>query len=71
MFMALVGLFSTASLHQLNAAKNVLVGVANAVAMAIFVVVAPVRWPMAAALGIGGIVGGAIGVRLARRVPAL
>jgi uncharacterized membrane protein YfcA len=70
MFMALVGLVSTATLHQLNAAKNVLVGVANAVATAIFVVVAPVRWPMAAALAIGGVLGGAVGVRLARRVPA-
>ena len=37
LFLALVGLVSVASLHELNAAKNVLVGVANAVATVIFV----------------------------------
>jgi uncharacterized protein len=70
LFLALVGLVSLASLHELNAAKNVLVGAANAVATAIFVVVAPVRWPMAAALAVGSIVGGAVGTQLVRRVPA-
>jgi uncharacterized membrane protein YfcA len=68
LFLALVGLFSTATLHELNASKNVLVGVANAVATAIFVAVAPVRWPMAAALAIGALVGGAVGTQLVRRV---
>jgi uncharacterized protein len=70
LFLALVGLVSVASLHELNAAKNVLVGLANVVASAIFVVVAPVRWPMAAALAVGSIVGGAVGTQLVRRVPA-
>jgi len=70
LFLALVGLVSTATLHELNAAKNVLVGVANAVATAIFVAVAPVRWPMAAALAVGSLIGGAVGTRLVRRVPA-
>jgi uncharacterized membrane protein YfcA len=70
LFLALVGLVSLASLHELNAAKNVLVGAANAVATAIFVVVAPVRWPMAAALAVGSMVGGAVGTQLVRRVPA-
>jgi uncharacterized membrane protein YfcA len=70
LFLALVGLVSLATLHELNAAKNVLVGAANAVATAIFVVVAPVRWPMAAALAVGSIVGGAVGTQLVRRVPA-
>jgi uncharacterized membrane protein YfcA len=70
LFLALVGLVSTATLHQLNASKNVLVGAANAVATVIFAVVAPVRWPMAAALAIGSLVGGGIGTQLVRRVPA-
>jgi uncharacterized membrane protein YfcA len=70
MFLALVGLVSTATLHELNAAKNVLIGVANAVAMVIFVVVAPIRWPMAAALALGSVVGGVVGTQLVRRVPA-
>ena len=70
LFLALVGLVSTATLHELNASKNVLVGVANAVATVIFVAVAPVRWPMAAALAIGSLIGGANGTQLVRRVPA-
>ena len=70
LFLALVGLVSMATLHELNAAKNVLVGAANAIATAIFIAVAPVRWPMAAALAIGSLVGGAIGTQLVRRVPA-
>jgi uncharacterized membrane protein YfcA len=70
LFLALVGLVSTATLHQLNASKNVLVGAANAVATVIFAAVAPVRWPMAAALAIGSLIGGGIGTQLVRRVPA-
>jgi uncharacterized protein len=70
LFLALVGLVSVASLHELNAAKNVLVGAGNAVATAIFAVVAPVRWPMAAALALGSVAGGLIGTQLVRRVPA-
>ena len=70
LFMALVGLFSTESLHELNAIRNVLIGVANAVAMVIFAFVAPVHWDAAGALAVGSLVGGMIGARLARRVPA-
>ena len=70
LFLALVGLVSAISLHQLNAVKNVLVGAANAVAMVLFAVAAPVLWPMAAALAVGSVVGGAVGVWLVRRVPA-
>ncbi|HEX2102752.1 MAG TPA: sulfite exporter TauE/SafE family protein, partial [Solirubrobacteraceae bacterium] len=70
MFMALVGLVSAASLHELNAVKNMLVGAANALARVIFVLVAPVRWPMAAALAVGAVIGGAAGALLARRIPA-
>ena len=61
LFLALVGLVSVASLHELNAAKNLLVGIANAVATVIFVLAAPVRWPMALALAAGSILGGGIG----------
>jgi uncharacterized membrane protein YfcA len=61
---------TAASLHELNAAKNMLVGIANALATVIFMAVAPVRWPMAAALAVGSVIGGAIGARLVRRVPA-
>jgi len=70
LFMALVGLFWTESIHQLNAIRNVLIGVANAVAMVIFAFVAPVQWSAAGALALGSLAGGMAGARLARRVPA-
>ena len=70
LFMALVGLFSTESIHQLNAIRNVLIGVANAVAMVIFAFAAPVHWSAAGALALGSLGGGMAGARLARRVPA-
>jgi uncharacterized membrane protein YfcA len=69
LFMALVGLFTTVSLHRLNALKNVLLGVSNCFAAVLFALVAPVYWPAACALAVGSLAGGAGGVRLVRRVP--
>src|SRR3954469_13791170 len=42
LFLAVVGLVSAATLHELNASKNVIVGAANVVTTVIFAVVAPV-----------------------------
>ncbi|HYM58452.1 MAG TPA: TSUP family transporter, partial [Solirubrobacteraceae bacterium] len=39
-------------------------------AMVIFAFVAPVHWEAAGALALGSLVGGMVGARLARRVPA-
>jgi uncharacterized protein len=69
LFMALVGLFTTVSVHRLNALKNVLLGVSNTFAAGLFALVAPVHWPAACALAVGSLAGGAGGVRLVRRVP--
>jgi uncharacterized membrane protein YfcA len=70
LFLALVGLFTAVSLHRLNALKNVVIGAGNAVAAILFAVVAPVDWTAAAVLAAGALVGGAVGVRLARRIRA-
>jgi hypothetical protein len=70
LFMALVGLFSEEPIHQLNAVKNVMIGIANAVAMVAFAFAAPVQWNAAAALAIGSLAGGALGARTARRIAA-
>ena len=48
-----------------NAVKVVIVGLASAVALAIFVARDTIDWPMGLALGAGNIVGARIGVRLA------
>ena len=70
LFMALVGLFSTESIHQLNAIKNVLIGLANGVAAVTFAFVAPVDWTAAAALAVGSLAGGVAGGRMVRSIPA-
>jgi uncharacterized membrane protein YfcA len=70
LFLGLAGLFSTDTMHQLNALKNILMGISNAVAMVAFVFLADPVWSVAAALAIGSLAGGAVGMRLVRFVPA-
>jgi uncharacterized membrane protein YfcA len=57
-------------LQRLNALKNLLVGVANAVAAVLFITVADVAWEAAALIAAGSIVGAQVGVRYGRRVPS-
>ena len=47
-----------------------IIGTANVATTAIFAVLAPVRWPMAAAIAVDSLLGGAVGTQLVRRVPA-
>ncbi len=70
LFLGTAGLFSDSSLHQLNALKNILMGIANAVAMVAFALLTHVEWGVSAGLAIGSLVGGAVGMRLVRFVPA-
>jgi uncharacterized protein len=58
------------SLLQANGLKNVLLGVANAVAAVGFAVFAPVDWWAALPLALGLLVGGRLGPVVARRIPA-
>jgi uncharacterized protein len=57
-------------LQVLNAMKNVLAGVANAVAGLLFIVVADVAWPAALLIAAGSLVGAAVGARYGRRIPS-
>jgi len=59
-----------ASLANANALKNVLLGVANVVAAAIFVFLAPVDWLAVVPLGIGCLIGSRLGPVVVRRAPA-
>lgn len=52
------------------ALKNLLLGLANAVAAAAFVFEGPVRWSAAVPLAAGFLVGGRLGPGIVRRVPA-
>ncbi len=59
----------TDDLQRLNAVKNVLAGVANAVAAILFIAVADVAWEAAALIAGGSIVGAWAGARYGRRLP--
>jgi uncharacterized protein len=58
------------NLQVLNAIKNVLAGVANAVAGVLFIVVADVAWGAALLIAAGSLVGAAVGARYGRRIPS-
>jgi len=57
-------------LVRTNAVKNVVAGMANAVAAVAFVLVGPVYWPAVPPLALGFLAGGWVGPSVARRVPA-
>ena len=73
----MVGIMSvlmTISLQRINALKNVLVTVVNAVAAVTFMLVAwdRINWTVAALIAAGSLTGGYVGARVGRRLsPAL
>jgi len=69
MLALLIRLFSQ-PLARTNALKNVISGLANAVAGVGFAIFGPVRWTAALPLAAGFLVGGWIGPALVRRLPA-
>ncbi len=58
------------TLPDANAAKNVILGVANTVAALVFTFLAPVHWLAVVPLGIGCLIGGALGPVVVRHTPA-
>lgn len=59
-----------ASLAHANAGKNVILGVANAVAAVIFAVLAPVQWWAVLYVGLGCLLGSRLGPIVVRHAPA-
>jgi len=58
------------SMPRANAAKNVVLGVANGVAAVAFALFGPVRWSAVVPFGIGLFIGGRLGPVIVRRAPA-
>jgi uncharacterized membrane protein YfcA len=56
-------------LQRLNGLKNVLVGIANAVAAIQFMIVADVAWAAAGLVAAGSIAGAQVGAKYGRRIP--
>ncbi|MGP3917962.1 sulfite exporter TauE/SafE family protein [Nonomuraea sp. NBC_00507] len=70
LLIGLLGSFLDDHLQRVNAAKNVLALIVNAVAATLFLAVADVDVQAVAGVGIGAVVGGFLGARVGRRIPA-
>ena len=68
--MGLLGVFLADPLHRLNATKNVLALVVNAVSALFFVAATHIAWAAAGLIALGAVVGGQLGGLLSRRLPA-
>jgi uncharacterized membrane protein YfcA len=71
LLIAILGALVDANLQRVNALKNVLAAVVNAVAAVLFIVVADVDWGIAAVMTVGAAIGGYLGAHYGRRLPAL
>lgn len=69
LLMAVLGIGIDDTLQRLNGAKNVLAGIANGVAGAIFALVADVDWLVVVLIAAGAVVGGQLGSSYGRRLP--
>ena len=70
LLIALLGLLLDDDLQRVNAAKNVLAGLVNLVAAVVFIAVTDIAWEAAGLIALGAVVGGQVGAKIGRRVPA-
>lgn len=68
--LALLGILWSTDMNRANGAKNVLAGIANIVSAVIFISSGSVDWRIALLIGVGSAVGGWLGARIGRRLPA-
>lgn len=69
LLLGVLGLLLGDHLQRLNAMKNVLAAIANGVAGAVYMLLAPVAWPAVLVLAASSVVGGQVGGHLGRRIP--
>lgn len=70
LLLAILGLAVNDDLQRINALKVVLAGLVNLVAAVVFVFAAHVAWLAALLIALGSTVGGVVGARAGRRLPA-
>jgi hypothetical protein len=70
LLMAVMGNGIDETLQRLNAVKNILAAIVNAVAGLLFAIVADVDWKVVALIGVGSVIGGQLGATVGRRLPA-
>jgi uncharacterized protein len=69
LLLGLLGITFNDDLQRINAVKNVLACVVNAVAAVVFIIATHIDWAVAALIAGGAIIGGQIGARAGRRLP--
>ena len=69
LLIAIMGIGIAETLQRINAAKNVLAGLVNAVAAIVFIVVSEVDWAAAGLIAAGSVIGGVIGASVGRKLP--
>jgi uncharacterized protein len=67
----LLGTFLDEPMQRINGAKNVLVGFVNGVAAIVYIIFAHVAWTVVLLIAAGSTLGGLIGARVGRRLPAI
>jgi uncharacterized protein len=68
LLMAALGIGVADTLQRLNATKNVLAAIVNAVAGVIFTLVADVDWRVVGLIAVGSVMGGLLGASIGRRL---
>ena len=69
LLMAFLGILLDEGMQRLNAVKNVLAGLVNAVAAVVFILASEVAWDAVAVIAIGSTIGGQLGGTYGRRLP--
>jgi uncharacterized protein len=70
LLLGILGIALAQDLHRTNALKNVLASLVNGVAGVVFLFAAHVEWGLAAIIACSSILGGQLGARYGRRLPA-
>lgn len=70
LLIAVLGLGLNETLQRVNAAKNLLALLVNSVAAVVFIAVSDVSWHAAGLIAAGSVIGGQLGARVGRRLPA-
>jgi uncharacterized membrane protein YfcA len=69
LLIAILGALVDANIQRVNALKNVLAAVVNAIAALLFIVVADVDWGIALVMAVGATIGGYLAAHYGRRLP--
>jgi uncharacterized membrane protein YfcA len=70
LLIAILGLGLSEPMQRINAAKNILALLVNAVAALVFIAVSDVSWAAAGLVAAGSVIGGQVGATVGRRLPA-